>query len=119
MVTPNKEQFYQNLDENTYCGADWCKKLYAYQMYDNGFLKRIYSRLDELGREKVKYIYGLYVKTEIAREIEQMKGAGKWLAEQTDKNYERMVKDCQKNSKKILLTNLSSEELILMLEKLK
>ena len=52
MNTPNKEQFYQNLNAATYCGWDWCRKLYGYQYTDVGFLERVYARLEELDPKK-------------------------------------------------------------------
>ena len=95
MSAPSKEQFYQSLNADTWCGWDWCRKLYGYQLTDADFLQRVYARLDELNRGAVKYIYCLYVKTQIAHEIEQQKDAGKWLVEQIDKDYERMVKETE------------------------
>ncbi len=45
MSTSSKEQFYNNLNAATYCGWDWCGKLYGYQCTDVGFLERVYARL--------------------------------------------------------------------------
>ena len=73
MIALSKEQFYQSLNAGTWCGWDWCRKLYGYQYKDEEFLKRVYARLEELNREKVKYIYAFYVKTQIAYEIAQEK----------------------------------------------
>lgn len=96
MSVPSKEQFYQDLNVDTFCGFQWCKKLYAYQMYNDGYLEKVFAKLDELGRDRVKVIYALYVKWEIARELEEMKEPVHWLVEQTDKEYERQVRECRK-----------------------
>lgn len=102
MSAPSKEQFYQSLDVDTWCGWDWCRKLYGYQFTDADFLQRVYARLEELNREKVKYIYAFYVKTQIAHELAYEREAAAWLVAQTDKNYEREVKETewQKKSKR-------------------
>ena len=96
MVAPSKEQFYQDLNEDTFCGYQWCKQLYGYSISNEGFLERVFARLDELGRDKVKVIFALYMKWEIKYQGEQEKDAAHWLVEQTDKNYERQVRECKK-----------------------
>ena len=113
MSTSSKEQFYNNLNAATYCGWDWCRKLYGYQYTDASFLERVYARLEELDRKRVKYIYALYVKTQIAHEMAQMQEAGKWLVEQTNKNYERKVKEWQRTEN---LQTLSDKELLRRLQ---
>ena len=101
MSVPSKEEFYQGLNADTWCGWDWCRKLYGYQIADPAFLERVFARLDELNRSRVKTIYGSYYKTQRAYEIEQERDAGAWLGEQTHKDYERKVKElqCQKKKK--------------------
>ena len=103
MRAPSKEQFYADLNAGTWCGWDWCRKLYGYQVTDPEFLGRVYARLDELGRGRVKYIYSLYVKLEIAHELKQMEPVGRRLREESDKNYERKVKKTEWQEKEDLL----------------
>lgn len=103
MSAPNKEGFLQELNADTWCGYIWCRRLYGYQYTDPDFLRRVYDRLDELGRDKVKYIYALYVKLEIAYQMEQEREAGAWLVEQIDKDYERKVKEAKWQKKRELL----------------
>lgn len=109
MSAPSKEQFYQNLNAATYCGWDWCRKLYGYQYTDAAFLERVYARLEELERKRVKYIYALYVKTQIAHEMAQTQEVGKWLVEKTNKNYERKVKEWQRNQGKLTNAQVSKQ----------
>ena len=101
MSAPSKEEFYQSLNADTWCGWDWCRKLYGYSVTDQAFLERVFVRLDELKRGRVKTIYGFYYKTQRTYEIEQERDAGAWLVEQTHKDYERKVKElqCQKKKK--------------------
>lgn len=99
METPSKEQFYQDLNADTFCGFQWCKKLYGYSMYDKSFLERVFARLDELGRDRVKVIYGLFLKWQMADELKADKEAGAYEREMIDKNYERQVKENSNRSK--------------------
>lgn len=96
-----KEEFFQSLNAATWCGWDWCRKVYGYQVTDPDFLKRVYARLEELNRDRVKHIYAFYIKTEIAHQMAQEREAGEWLADKTHKEYERKVKEsqCQKKEK--------------------
>jgi len=102
MSAPSKENFFQSLTADTWCGWDWCRKLYGYSVTDPAFLERVFARLDELNRLRVKHIYAFYLKTQIAHEKEQEREAGEWLDKQINKNYERQVKEteCQKKMKK-------------------
>lgn len=97
------------MDENTWCGYIWCRKLYGYQYKDPAFLQRVYARLDELGRDKVKYIYALYVKLEITHQIEQEREAGADMVKQIDKDYERKVKKNANRGKTQFLDGLPSD----------
>lgn len=111
----SKEEFYQSLTADTWCGWDWCRKLYGYQITDPAFLERVFARLDELNRSRVKTIYGFYYKTQRAYEIAQEREAGAWLAEQIDRNYEREVREWQKQS----LQSMSDSELLTRLKEVR
>lgn len=89
----NEEKFYQSLNADTWCGWDWCRKVYGYQITDPAFLERVFDRLDELNRDKVKFIYGFYLKTQIAHEIAIEREAGELVKKQIDRDYERQVKE--------------------------
>lgn len=114
MSAPSKEQFYQSLNADTWCGWDWCRKLYGYQVTDADFLQRVYARLSELNRDRVKHIYTFFVKTQIAHEMAQDRDAGRGMVEEIDKNYERQVKECRKN-----LQNMSDSELLKKLQEVR
>ena len=116
MSAPSKEQFYQDLNADTFCGYQWCKQLYGYHLGNEGFVEHVFARLDELGREGVKAIYGLYVKWEMDDYLNACKvGAGD-ARERIDRNYERQVRECEKNQQMTnYLANLSDEEIIRML----
>ena len=111
MAAPSKEQFLADLNEETFCGYQWCKKLYGYSICDKDFPERVLSRLDELGRERVRFIYGLFVKWEIAYWLNVDKGCAGGVRERIDKNYERQVKECRKD-----LHKLSDSELLMKLQ---
>ena len=103
----SKEEFYQSLTADTWCGWDWCRKLYGYQITDPAFLERVFARLDELKRDKVKFIYGFYLKTQIAHEIAIEREAGELVKKQIDRNYERQVKEWQKKVKSMTKPELT------------
>lgn len=111
-----KEEFFQSLDAATWCGWDWCRKVYGYQVTDPDFLKRVYDRLDELNRVRVKNIYLFYVKTEIAHQTARKRIAGEWLADKAHKEYERKVREWQK--KQFLNNSQQSSYLIWQNKKL-
>lgn len=48
-----------------------------------------------MGRPFAKYIFGLYLKTELKLEAEMYKEAGQDMPKEIDRNYERMVKESQ------------------------
>lgn len=87
----NKQKFYEDLNTATICGWEWCRKLYGYQLTDPAFLERVYARLEELSRDRVKNIYLFYVKTEIYFWSKELKDSG--AAEMASRNYkERQVR---------------------------
>ena len=93
----NKQKFYEDLNTSTICGWEWCRKLYCYQLTDPAFLERVYARLEELSRDRVKNIYLFYVKTEIYFWSKELKDSG--AAEMASRNYkERQVKEWKKKN---------------------
>ena len=107
MSAPSKEEFYQSLNADTWCGWDWCRKLYGYQIADPAFLERVFARLDELKRGRVKTIYGFYYKTQRAYEIEQERDAGAWLVDKTHRDYKKEVREWQKKVKSMTKPELT------------
>ncbi len=114
----SKEEFYQNLTADTWCGWDWCRKLYGCQITDPAFLERVFARLEELNRDKVKFIYGFYLKTQIAHEIAIEREAGELVKKQIDRDYERQVKETKWRENQQMqryLESLTTEELLQMM----
>lgn len=113
MSGPSKEEFYQSLNADTYCGYTWCRRLYGYQITDSAFLERVYARLDELGRDKVKYIYSLFVKLQIVQEMREEHKGGEGMVERIDREYERKVKETEWQKKQGKLTKAQVAKQIL------
>ena len=88
----SKEEFYQSINENTFAGADFCRKLYGYCYTDDTFLEKVLDKFKSFGRDKVIYIYSAFVTMYIHFQMEEEKEAAKWLREQIDRDYERKVK---------------------------
>lgn len=88
----SKEEFYQSINEDTFAGADFCRKLYGYCLTDDAFLEKVMEKLKALGRDKVVYIYSAFASTYIHFQMQEEKKVAFWLAERIDRNYERKVK---------------------------
>lgn len=91
----SKDEFYQNLNSETYCGYHWCKTLYGYAYTDHDFLNKVLDKLEELNRPFVKNIYGLYVKCELRNWSEEVRPDAEWQSNQTQRDYERKVKETE------------------------
>lgn len=102
-----KEEFKESINHDTAVTFQFCKKLYGYGYYDREYIQNILDKFDEMGRPFAKYIFGLYLKTELKLEAEMHKEAGQDMPKEIDRNYERMVKECQKQN----LQNMSDSEL--------
>ena len=95
-----KEEFKESINQDTAVTFQFCKRLYGYGYYDKQYIKDILDKFDEMGRPFAKYIFGLYLKTELQLEAETYKKAGKDMPKEIDKEYERMVKEWQKTTRK-------------------
>jgi len=89
----SKEEFYQSINEDTFFGADFCRKLYGYCLTDDTFLEKVMEKFKALGRDKVIYIYSLFVRLELHFEMQEQKKATPMVRERIDRNYERKVKE--------------------------
>ena len=90
----SKEGFYQSINENTFAGADFCRKLYGYCLTDDAFLEKVMDKFKSFGRDKVIYIYSAFVQTYIRFQMEKEKEAAAWLKKQTDRDYEDGLRCC-------------------------
>ena len=89
----SKEEFYQSISEDTFAGADFCRKLYGYCLTDESFLEKVMEKFKALGRDKVIYIYSLFVRLEIHFQMQEEKKAAPLVRERIDRNYERKVRE--------------------------
>ena len=90
-----KEEFKESINQDTAVTFQFCKKLYGYGYYDREYIQSILDKFDEMGRPFAKYIFGLYLKTELKLEAEMYKEAGQDMPKELDRNSERMVKESQ------------------------
>ena len=88
-----KEEFKESINHDMAVTFQFCKKLYGYGYYDREYIQSILDKFDEMGRPFAKYIFGLYLKTELKLEAEIYKEAGQDMPKEIDRNYERMVKE--------------------------
>ena len=90
-----KEEFKESINHDTAVTFQFCKKLYGYGYYDPEYIQSILDKFDKMGRPFAKYIFGLYLKTELKLEAEMYKDAGQDMPKEIDREYERMVKESQ------------------------
>lgn len=110
-----KEEFKESINQDTAVTFQFCKKLYGYGYYDREYIQSILDKFDEMGRPFAKYIFGLYLKTELKLEAEMYKEAGQDMPKEIDRNYERMVKECRRQN----LQNMSDSELLMKLKEVR
>lgn len=101
-----KEEFRKSINHDTAVTFQFCKKLYGYGYYDQEYIQSILDKFDEMGRPFAKYIFGLYLKTELKLEAEMYKEAGQDMLKEIDRKYERMVKESQWNMKNMTMPQL-------------
>ena len=117
----SKEEFYEGINEDTFAGAEFCRKLYGYCLYDDTFLERVMEKFKTLGRDKFIYVYSTFVQIYTHFQIEEEKEAGRWLVGKTEKEYERKVKEAEwekKQQERGSLRKMSDQELIMLLKNL-
>lgn len=106
-----KEEFKESINHDMAVTFQFCKKLYGYGYYDREYIQNILDKFDEMGRPFAKYIFGLYLKTELKLEAEMYKEAGQDMPKEIDRNYERMVKEnkCLMNHEKLTRTEVARQ----------
>ena len=109
------EEFEKSINHDTAVTFQFCKKLYGYGYYDPEYIQSILDKFDEMGRPFAKYIFGLYLKTELKLEAEMYKDAGRDMPKEIDREYERMVKECRRQN----LQNMSDSELLKKLKEVR
>ena len=97
----NKEEFYQNINENTFVGADFCRKLYGYCYTDDTFLERVMDKFKSFGRDKVVYIFSTFATLYIHFQMEEKKDIAHWYAAECKKRCEKKEKEGENNGARV------------------
>lgn len=110
----DKQEFLNGIDWEATLTLDFITKLYGYSLYDKQFIIDVLSEYENNGRDKVQYVYRLFVNLQEQQQRNELKNVAKKLAAQIDAEYERKVKEYEWKKKKYL-QSLSEEELLQML----
>lgn len=95
----NREEFKAAIDWDAPLSCDMVKKLYGYSLCYTGFLIDVLAEYEKHGRDKVRYVYRLFAKLEEEEEQEQIRPIAEQLLKQIDTEYERKVKEYERNRK--------------------
>ena len=96
----NKAEFFRGIDWEAPLSWGFLTKLYGYSMYDQQFLADVLTEYEKHGRDKVKYVYQLYVNLEELHWKHEIAPIAREFAKQIDTNYERQVKEWQRTTRK-------------------
>lgn len=110
-----KEEFFQSINKDTFFGYQFCRMLYGYSLYDPPFLDAVLDKFRSYGRGAVEYIYSCYLYCELRAEHEMLQPIGREIAQKVDRDYEKKVKEWQKQS----LQSMSDSELRSYVEHIK
>lgn len=108
ILTPrSKEEFYQSITSDTAFSADFCRKVYGYDISYSGLADKVLALFESFGRPNVRYIYSLYLWAENHFWSEGVKAvnAPEMVRNDIDRNYERQVKEWQKETRQSVEEN--------------
>lgn len=97
----DKKEFLKGIDWEATLTLDFITKLYGYSLYDKQFIIDVLSEYENNGRDKVQYVYRLFVNLQEQQQKNEIKNVAKKLAAQIDAEYERKVKEWQKKQQKL------------------
>lgn len=123
---PDKQSFYQGINQNTEYNEDFFKKVYGYSICDDLFLTAVATKLIGLGRKDVVQAYNEWFARWKAEDDKAMKNVAKWYIKECDKKFKEFQKKQQgkavedwKENRKADLLQKSDRELLNLLQNLK
>ena len=114
MQSMNKTEFFRDIDWEAPLSRDFITKLYGYSLCDPALLVDVLAEYEKHGRDRVKYVYRLFVDLEEQQLTQEYQPVAKRLTDQINAEYERKVKEYEWKKKRYL-QSLSEEELKQML----
>jgi len=115
---PDKQSFYQSINETVSFDNDFFKKVYGYSVCDDSFLTAVATKLINIGRKDIVQAYNDWFTKWKAEDDKAMKNVAIWYHKECDKEFERFQKEQQGKAVeewKGNLQNLTTEDLIRML----
>lgn len=97
----NKAEFFRDIDWEDQLSWDFITKLYGYSLYDPAFLADVLAEYEKHGRDRVKYVYRLFVDLEEQQLTQKYQTVAKRLTDQINTEYERKVKEWKKKQEKM------------------
>jgi hypothetical protein len=119
---PDKQSFYQGINENTEYNEDFFKKVYGYSICDDLFLTAVATKLIGLGRKDVVQAYNEWFARWKAEDDKVMKKVAGWYVKEVNRKFEEFKKEQQGKAveewkqKKIALLK-EKKNLLLLTEK--
>ncbi|MFV0343440.1 MAG: hypothetical protein ACK5JH_11240 [Anaerocolumna sp.] len=92
---PDKQSFYQSINETTTFDNDFFKKVYGYSVCDDSFLPAVAAKLISIGRKDIVQAYNDWFSNWKAEDDKAMKSVANWYAKESDKEFERLQKEQQ------------------------
>ncbi|WP_313132807.1 hypothetical protein [Anaerocolumna sp.] len=115
---PDKQSFYQEINEITVFNEEFFKKVYAYSVCDELFIPAVVAKLIGIGRKDVIEDYNKWLAKWKAEDDKVIKKVARWYIKECDREFEKFQKEQQGKAVekwKESLQNLTSEDLIRML----
>lgn len=97
----DKQEFLKGIDWEATLTLDFIMKIYGYSLYDKQFIIDVLSEYENNGRDKVKYVYRLFVNLQEQQQRNELRNVAEKIADQIDAEYERKVKEWQKKQQKL------------------
>lgn len=110
---PDKQSFYQGINETTVFDDDFHKKVYGYSVCDESFLTVVVAKLTSIGRKDIIQAYNEWFTKWKAEDDKAMKSVAKWYLKECDKKFEEFQKEQQEKA----VEDWKQKKIALLLEK--
>lgn len=97
----NKTEFFRDIDWEAPLSRDFITKLYGYSLCDPALLVDVLAEYEKHGRDRVKYVYRLFVDLEEQQLTQEYQPVAKRLTDQINAEYERKVKEYEWKKKQL------------------
>lgn len=89
---PDKQSFYQGINETTIFNDEFFKKVYGYSVYDNAFLDLASSKLISIGKNYAVQAYNEWFDRWQNEDNQILRGVARWYQKKLDNEWEQKQK---------------------------